>query len=303
MMNHTISRRTLLQSSAAATAAFITAPALLAAEEEQKSSADEAPHRGAIFKSVKWGMIGVKGSVEEKFSLMKELGYDGMELISPGNLDIDECVSASKKTGMPIHGVVDMVHWRQRLSSPDEAVRKKGLDALIHAIEDTAGFGGSSVLLVPGKVTGENESHEHVWQRSIVEIRKALPVAAKLGVRILIENVWNGFCETPELLRDYIDEINSPWVGVYFDIGNVRKFSPSEDWIRTLSNRIVKLDVKDWGKANGFCKIGDGDVNWPEVRKALTEIGFAGWCTAEVRGGDETRLKEIAKRMNQSLGL
>jgi len=122
-------------------------------------------------------------------------------------------------------------------------------------------------------------------------------------VRVLIENVWNGFCETPEQFRDYLEEIDSPWVGAYFDIGNVRKFSPSENWIRTLGSHIVKVDVKDWGVKNGFCKIGDGDVNWPAVREALHEIGFTGWSTAEVSGGDRERLADIFTRMNRVLGV
>lgn len=272
-----------------------------AAETEQFT--DAAPNKGRIYKSVKWGMIGTGGSILEKFQLMKELGYDGIELNSPQDIDRDACLAAEKETGMPIHGVVDSIHWNQRLSSPDENVRAEGLQGLLGALEDTHYYGGDSVLLVPGAVRGPDEQHDDVWNRSIVEIKKALPTASKLGVRILIENVWNGFCEKPEQLRDYIDEINSPWVGVYFDIGNVRKFGPSEDWIRMLGSRIVKLDVKDWGKSNGFCKIGDGDVNWAEVRKALDEIGFTGWATAEVGGGNKERLAEIAANMNKTLGL
>ena len=48
---------------------------------------------------------------------------------------------------------------------------------------------------------------------------------------------------------------------------------------------------------------GAGDVDWADVRKALGEIGFTGWCTAEVGGGDTERMKEIADRMNRTLGL
>jgi len=129
------------------------------------------------------------------------------------------------------------------------------------------------------------------------------PLASKLGVRVLIENVWNGFCESPEQSRDYLDEIDSPWVGAYFDIGNCRKFGPSEDWIRTLGSRIVKLDCKDWGDTEGFCKIGDGDVDWPAVRQALSDIGFSGWCTAEVAGGGREVLTDIAQRMDRVLRL
>jgi hexulose-6-phosphate isomerase len=131
-----------------------------------------------------------------------------------------------------------------------------------------------------------------------------LPLASKLGVRVCIENVWNGFCETPEQARDYIDAIDSCWVGAWFDIGNCRKFGPSENWIRTLGNRIVKLDCKDWSQKSGFkSKIGDGDVNWPAVRQALADIGYTGWCTAEVDGGGREVLADIAERMNRVLML
>lgn len=258
--------------------------------------------RGRIYKAAKWQMIETSGSLIEKFRLQKELGYDGMELISPFEYAAAEVRAASDATGMPVHGVVDMKHWDVRLSSPDPAVRAEGVGYLEQALRDAKAFGGDTVLLVPGRVSA-GENHDEVWQRSIVEIRKVLPLASKLGVRVLIENVWNGFCESPEAYRDYLDEIDSPWVGAYFDIGNCRKFGRSEDWVRTLGQRIVKLDCKDWGQSGGFGKIGDGDVDWPAVRQALAEIGFTGWCTAEVQGGGRDELADIAARMNRVLQL
>ncbi|MEX0613711.1 MAG: sugar phosphate isomerase/epimerase family protein [Pirellulales bacterium] len=261
----------------------------------------DAAGKGRIFKAVKWGMIGIQGSVLDKFRLQMDLGYDGMELVSPSDLPADEVRHASDETGMPVHGLVDMKHWEIRLSSPDADVREQGVAILEQCLRDAKAFGGSSVLLVPGRVAGPEETHDDVWQRSIVEIRKVLPLASKLGVRVLIENVWNGFCESPMQLRDFLDEIDSPWVGAYFDIGNCRKFGKSEDWVRTLGSRIVKLDCKDWGDTESFCKIGDGDVDWPAVRQALADIGFSGWCTAEVEGGGREVLADIAQRMNRVL--
>jgi L-ribulose-5-phosphate 3-epimerase len=264
------------------------------------------PTIGPLYRAVKWGMIQTEGGVQTRFELMKELGYDGMELISPlGGLDKKELIAASLATGMPIHGVVDDVHWRQdhRLSSPDPAARARGRAALEQAIRDAHDLGGSSVLLVPGVVDEkEGTNHDQVWERSTEEIRKALPIASKLGVHILIENVWNGFCYTPEQLAEYLDGIASPWIGAYFDIGNHVKYGKSEHWVRTLGRRIVKMDVKDWGEKNGFCKIGDGDCDWPEVRKAISEIGFSGWVTAEVSGGKKERLADIRERMVKVLG-
>ncbi len=256
-----------------------------------------------IYKSTKWGMIQAPGSVQEKFALMKSLGYDGMELESPIGLDAQEVRAASDATGMPVHGVVDMKHWDVRLSDPDPKVRETGQAILKECLIESASFGGNSVLLVPGLVEGEMETHDHVWKRSIEQIRKVLPTASRLGVRILIENVWNGFCTTPEELRDYLDEIDSPWVGSYFDIGNVQKLSPAAEWIAILGKRIVKIDVKDWGVEAGFCKIGEGDVDWPAVRTALRKIRFTGWSTAEVEGGGKERLADIAARMDRVLEL
>ncbi|MCH2180597.1 MAG: TIM barrel protein [Mariniblastus sp.] len=303
-----LSRRRFLQTTAITSGAlgsFTLLPGLgfKSAAASAVDSNSLPDNRGRIYKSVKWGMIQDGQTVLEKFQLNKDLGFDGMELVSPSNLDLDEVMAASRETGMPVHGLVNQKHWQVRLSSPDPSQREQGKKILDQCLHDAHSLGGDSVLLVPGRVKGAEESHDHVWQRSIVEIRKSLPLASRLGVRILIENVWNRFCETPEQFRDYLDEINSPWVGAYFDIGNVRKFSPPENWIRVLGNRIVKLDVKDWGKQGGFCKIGDGDVDWNQVREALAEIEFTGWSTAEVSGGNRERLAEIAERMNRCLAL
>lgn len=253
-------------------------------------------NRGVIYKAVKTNDKLTAGQLAK----LKELGFDGVEGVSPGIADKAAYMDMIRASGMPVHGVVDMVHWQKRLSSPDANVRAAGQKALAQAVMDAKEFGASSVLLVPGRVSGPDETHDHVWQRSIAEIRKTIPVASKLGIHILIENVWNGFCVTPELLCRYIDEINSPWVGVYFDIGNAQKFAPAHEWIRKLGKRTVKLDVKDWGVKSGFCKLGEGDVDWPEVRKALKEIGFSGWATRE---GNDGGHEHTARLMDELLDL
>ncbi|MCA9087608.1 MAG: sugar phosphate isomerase/epimerase [Planctomycetaceae bacterium] len=258
-------------------------------------------NKGRIFKANKGGSIGAnKEQMVAKLQQYKDLGFDGLEGGIPGIPDLGALREAISEVDFPVHGVVDGVHWKDRLSSPDPAARQIGVEALVEAIKGCHAIGGSAVLLVPGKVTGDDETHDDVWSRSIIEIRKVLPVASRYGIRVLIENVWNGFCETPEQLRDYIDEIDSTWVGSYFDIGNVRKFGKPEDWIRVLGQRIVKLDVKDWGVKNGFCRLGEGDVDWPAVRTALAEIGFTGWATRE--GGDNS-LEDTAQLMDELLDL
>jgi len=298
MQHSTSTRREFLAASTAglAVAAISSQPSAAAADDDNATTAA----RPVVYSAIKGGSIGAdKAAMVARLTELQSIGFDGVEGASPGISDIFALREAIEETGVPVHGVVDMVHWQQRLSSPDAAVRDIGRAALEQALRDSHAIGGSSVLLVPGRVSGEDENHDHVWERSIVEIRKTLPVASRLGISILIENVWNGFCEDPQQFRDYIDEIDSPWVGAYFDIGNCRKFGPAEDWIRTLGSRIVKLDVKDWGEKNGFCRLGEGDVNWPEVRKALVEIGYSGWATRE---GRDNSLADTSQLIRQLLG-
>jgi len=291
------SRRSFLKYTAAMTVGALAVP-----HQTAQAQATEAvpENRGRIYISNKGGFIGKdEESAIKTLEEYKRLGFHGIETQSPG-LNVPAVIAARDKVQYPIHGVVDQIHWSQRLSSPDPAVREQGVQGLITAIRDCKAIGGSAVLLVPGKVSGPEETHDDVWKRSIVEIRKVLPLSAELGIPVLIENVWNGFCETPEQLRDYIDEIDSPWVGSYFDIGNVRKFGKPEEWIVALGKRIVKLDVKDWGVKNGFCRLGEGDVDWPAVRAALKQIGFTGWATRE---GADKSLEDTVELMHKLLDL
>jgi hexulose-6-phosphate isomerase len=298
MSNPNMARRGFMASSTAALAGAGFLPGVLANAAQAAMPTDRH-----IYKCLKFGMFREKLPVIEAFEVLREAGFDGVEINSPSNLDLKEVVAASRKLKFPVCGVIDSIHWKIRLSDPDPAVRAEGVKGLKGALRDAKTVGASTVLLVPGRVNEDkNETHDQVWRRSIEGIRQVIPLASWLGVRIGIENVWNGFCYDPKQLADYLDEIDSPWVGSYFDIGNHVKYGKPQDWIRTLGSRIVKLDVKDWGGPDQkFTTIGDGDVNWPKVREALQEIGYRGWASAEVKGGDRERMAEVAANMDKNL--
>jgi hexulose-6-phosphate isomerase len=265
----------------------------------------------AVRKAVKYEMIAGDMSVLEKFQLLKSLGFDGVEMMSPANYDRDEVLAARDRSGIVIHGVVNAEHWRSPLSDPDPAVRARGREALEQALRDAGAYGSTTVLLVPA-VVNKQVSYADAWKRSRAEIRRVLPLAEKVRVRIAIENVWNNFLLSPLEAARYVDEFESPWIGWYFDVGNVVRYGWPDQWIRTLDRRVLKLDIKEYSRSKrdneglwkGFnVEIGDGDCDWPSVRAALRDIGYEGWATAEVRGGDADRLTEIARRMDGALGL
>ncbi len=293
-----MNRRDFLHASAVSTAC-LAAPLAFAADAKKPK----------LKKAVKYEMIRIKGSIKDKLELVKKLGFLGVEIDSPSNLDLKEANEAQATTGIKIHGVIDSVHWKDTLSSPDEKVRAKGLAALKGAIEDAATVKADDVLLVPG-VVNKDVTYEQCWERSQTEIKKALPLAEKHGVKIAIEVVWNGFITKPEQLIEYVDSFKNPLLGAYFDCSNMVRYGvPDSEWIRKLGKRMVKFDFKGFSKEK-FAKkqdpwvaIGDGDEDWPEIIKALGEIDYDGWATAEVHGGGEKELKDVADRMNRVLEL
>ena len=291
-MTTTLDRRTFLHSTLTTTAAL--SAGLAPAAEEKKPK---------LKKAVKFDMIGIRGSIEDKFELIKSLGFQGVEMNSPSTIDKDEAVKARDKTGIVIHGVIDSIHWKDTLSDPDEKVRARGLAGLETALKDAKVYGADTALLVPGVVKGE-VTYEQCWQRSRDEVRKAVPLAEKLGVKIAIEVVWNNFITKPEQLVEYVDQFKTPYVGAYFDCSNMVKFGvKSGDWIRQLGKRMLKFDFKGYSKSKGWVPIGEGDEDWPDILKALAEIGYNGWATAEVKGGGPKELKDVAERMNKILEL
>ena len=260
-------------------------------------------------KSLGFGMVHGDAPLRDKFQLLVELGFEGVELDSPSTIPTDQVLEAKEASGLAVSGVVDSVHWRATLGDPDVEVRAQGRAALETALRDCKLFGGTSVLLVPA-VVDQRISYDQAYTRSQEEIRRVLPLAAELGVPIAIENVWNNFLLSPLEAARYVDEFESPFVCWHMDVGNVVNYGWPEQWIRILGKRIRNLHVKEFSRGKrdeeglwkGFAvELGEGDCNWPAVTEALDEIGYAGWATAEVGGGERARLSDVSQRMDRIL--
>jgi len=294
-----MNRRSFLRITAASAAATIFLP-----------PASAAPKRN-LRKAIMYDTIGLKGSVIERFRAMRAAGFEGIE--PRGAMNRDEVLAAFKETGLQAASVCDHIHWVKPLSAPDEANRKMGFDGLVLSLHDAHAYGAGSVLLVPGVVSA-GVSYEQCWERSIVEIKKAIPVAKELGVKISIENVGNNFITKPEQAMAYLDAINSEWVGWHFDIGNVgAKYGPAERWIQVLGKRINRIHVKDFSTTPGASgvrgdrpKLLDGGTNWPAVMAALDRAGYSGWGISEQPSDQASNVetaRDLAQRMDKIFAL
>ncbi|HRR79437.1 MAG TPA: sugar phosphate isomerase/epimerase family protein [Planctomycetota bacterium] len=270
-------------------------------------------------------ILGEKSMNDETLKRLKEAGIEGIEAHT---VPVDEAKKArdlAEKYGLKIHSVM-----RGGSEAGLRAAQAYGADAVLAPV----GGCGAKPMPEPWEfdiqfdektghitrlVAGDNEkfkayieAHNRSTDGVLASIKKLLPVAEEVQVAIALENVWNNWCVRPELYNWVVASFNSPWVKAYFDVGNHVKYAGilrgdkvelaymPEVWIRTFGPRLGKIHVKDYtispdGRTGNWAGIGQGSVNWPEVRKALDDVGYNGWLT------DETGLgwPELAKRLDR----
>ncbi|MBQ7901988.1 MAG: sugar phosphate isomerase/epimerase [Clostridia bacterium] len=240
-------------------------------------------------------------TIKEMFAEAKKHGFDGVELSmnASGELTTDtgleelrQIKNEADNAGITLYSVTSGVCWMYSLTSDDEAQRGLAKENVKKQLDIAARLGCETILVVPGHVGVDFAPHlgvveyETAYNRALNAIGELVPYAESAGVVMGIENVWNKFLVSPLEVRSFIDEINSPYVKAYFDVGNVLINSYPEHWITILGNRIAKVHFKDFkrsiGNINGFCDLLAGDVDYKAVMSAFKSVGYDGWVTAEV---------------------
>ena len=261
--------------------------------------------------SLKWSMIEEKLSVADTFRLIADLGFDGVELDAPNDLPRDEVLAARDATGVAIPGVINSVHWKTPLTDPDPAVREACVAATIEAMTLARAYGAETMLLVPG-VVNDATSYAAAYDRAVEGIDRLLPHAEEIGISIALENVWNNFLLSPLEAAHLVDGFDSPRLGWYFDVGNVMRYGRPADWIEALGSRILRIDIKEYsltrmnaeGPWKGFdVALGEGDVDWAGVNASLAAVGYSGWVSVEMPGGDRHHLADLKQRLDRIVSL
>lgn len=242
------------------------------------------------------------GTLRETFELAKKAGFEGVEVeitedsgeitLSSTDKELAEVKRLAEDTGIELYSVASGLYWNYFLNDDDPARRQKAEDCVKKQLDTAAALGCESILVVPGCVNaefaapGKVTDYAKTYERSLDAFMRLKSHAEACKVEIGIENVWNKFLLSPIEMRDFIDKIDSPYVGSYLDVGNTLANGYPEHWIRALGKRIKKIHFKDYrveaGSLVGFVDLLAGDINYPEVMKALGEIGYDGWVSAEM---------------------
>src|SRR6184192_2115438 len=298
------SRREFLKSSATAVCAASFGHGALANSQAASSAPPPFPPTLSIKKGVWFEMLPAKLSTADRFKLARDVGFEVAQVpTEPDERKAEEIKKAAEVANIRIDSVMNMDHWKYPLSSSDRAVVEKSLAGMRTSLHNAKLWGSDAVLLVPAVVNPQT-SYRDAWTRSQKEIRGLIPLAQELKVVIAIEEVWNKFLLSPLEMVKYIDELKSPWIKAWFDVGNVLLYGYPQDWIRTLGKRTVKVHLKDFKrKEDGYewVNLGDGDVDWAAVRQAFADTGYAGSAVTELEGGDEAYLRDVSRRVDRLL--
>ena len=301
-MSETLNRRNFLRTAGGALAAAALGPSA--------GFAADAPKKRAIKKAMMFATIAFKGSIAGEVRGAQDRRLRGRRAHEP-----HEAVRRAQGAGV------------QRPQGGQRVLQHPlGQAAVAPRREGPRGGPGRPVPVAQGRqglrghfgAVGARRGQQGSAVRGLLEalrrgIKKAVPLAETLGVKIAIENVWNDFITKPEQAKQYLDEIDSAQVGWHFDIGNAGSYGAAETWIPVLGKKILKLHIKEFntkamtpenpGKGFGV-QLMEGDNNWAAIMKALDAVGYEGWGITEQSGresADAPALKDLSERFDKIL--
>lgn len=259
----------------------------------------------------------------ELFRQVKEAGFDGVELnvdreghsahsltMATTQDELRDIAALSRQYDLPVVSISTSLYGG-KMGSPDGEEREFAKAILRKQLECAHALGSSGILTVPGGQSPRISLAEDYRrsQATLAELREDILAA---GLYVGVENVWNGFFTSPAEMARFIDGLDCPLIGAYFDVGNVVAFSWPESWIEILGERIHHVHIKDFKRKAGLNQGGDfvsltrGDVNWPAVIPALRQAGFEGYLTAEVSiddwDGPEIAYPDYYKTVAEAIG-
>jgi hexulose-6-phosphate isomerase len=250
-------------------------------------------------KSIGDNMIPKESGFERGLELVKLAGYDGIELwlgdrpwftMSTTDAEVRALRRKIEDAGLVVSNVSTGLHWASPLSARDSKVRAEGMRIVEREIETAQLLGTDAVLVVAGLVT-EEVPYNEVYARCVDAMKTLGTTASRAGVRIGIENCNSEqrFLLSPREFALFLDDVNSPAVGIHLDVGNIHDTGFAEQWIEMHGPRITRIHLKDVLKHRGrsgdqsvYTNLFLGDNDWPAIRAAMTKVKYDGWLIAEM---------------------
>ncbi len=250
-------------------------------------------------KSIGDNMILQKWGLEKGLELIKKAGFDGVELwlganpwfqVNTTDGEVVQLLRKVENAGLVVSNVSNTLDWEHPISSRDPKIREQAFRHIGRQIEAAPLLKTDAILVVAGLVT-EEVPYNEVYLRTVEGIKSLAEKAGKAKVKIGCENCNSEqrFLHSPREFWQFLNDVNSPHVGIHLDVGNIHDTGFAEQWIEIHGPRITRIHVKDVLKHRGRCgnesvytNLFLGDNNWPAIRAALQKVNYDGWLIAEM---------------------
>ncbi|QCX33555.1 L-ribulose-5-phosphate 3-epimerase [Caloramator sp. E03] len=248
-------------------------------------------------------------SWKEKLTCAKEAGFDFVEMsidetdeklarLDSKKSERFEIIKDIYEVGIPIRTMCLSGHRKYPIGSSNEAVREKSIEIMEKAI-DLACDIGIRIIQIAGYDVYYEESNSKTKEYFLINLEKCVEMAAKKGVILAFETMETEFMNTVSKAMHYVNKINSPYLQIYPDAGNITNAA-------VLYNNCVFEDIKA-GKGhiaavhlketipNKFREIpfGTGHVDFENIIKTSWALGVRKYVAEFWYTGNENWMDDI----------
>jgi L-ribulose-5-phosphate 3-epimerase len=255
--------------------------------------------------------LGRNSLIRDGLQLCKEIGYAGLEILltesgeltmESGPADYAALRKMSETSGVELTSICGAGSF----TDDDPAVVARSMAQARKMLEAAEALEIDTILVTGGQVNPK-VPYDVAYDRLSAALKALAPDAERHRVQIGLENIWNRLLLSPLEFRDFLDAVASPYIGCYFDTGNVMLFGFPEQWIRILGKRIKKIHFKDFKmdhstRQYAWPQLMQGAVDWPAVMREIRAIGYDDYVITEVCG-DRAVYEETCRVMDTILAL
>ncbi len=232
------------------------------------------------------------------------VGVDGQLCFSTSTADLIQMRKRAGDCGIRITSLASGAYFQANYASTDAQTRQVAIDRTLWMLNAAVALGAATLVVIPavvGRATDVSPQvgYAEAYRWSLEALHQLAPEAESRAVTIAVENVWNRFLLSPMEAADFVDRVNSPYVGWCLDTGNILPFGYPQDWIASLGGRLAHLHVKDYDLSKpgreGFVGLGEGNVDWAAARSGLAAVGYDGPAVYEGAGEPAEILAQMRK--------
>jgi len=177
------------------------------------------------------------------------------------------------------------------LSTQSPEIKRRSIELLTKTLEYCRAIECQIMVTYPNSSESLPLGREAVKKNSVEALREVVKKAEELGVKVAIENMIGKderFCSRISDLIGIIESVGSPYLGICLDTGHInllpRSVTSMREEILHAGKYLWTLHIHDNdGERDSHLPMGEGNIDWSQVIKALREINYKGVFLMEIQ--------------------